>query len=294
MTLNATCVGELVRSLADSGARGRVRRIFRNSAYLESRGGLALLLRGDLRSPMTVNLAPGPEFTNILSIKQAFELGHDTLDLGELEIRLDGAPTFSSSLMDGRPTNPIAEADVVRGATALKLLYSASQPSLELVSGRAFGEFASSVLEPFAHGKMDRVYFFRNYVGLIGNGSGFTPAGDDLVAGFTAAFNHYAKGTDTVPISLPLTELKKRTVNESASLLDYAQRGYVDEGLERLILSGLGNKPVQFRAELSELASRGHTSGLDMSLGVLSLVAVLGDYIRHGTALESSLAAIGD
>jgi hypothetical protein len=89
-----------------------------------------------------------------------------------------------------------------------------------------------------------------------------------------------------------LAELKKRTVPESASLVDYAQRGYVDEGLEKLILAGLRNRPRQFRAELSELASRGHTSGLDMSLGVLLLVACVGDIVRHGAALESSLQAL--
>ena len=294
MMLNATSVGELVRSLADKGAKGKVTRIFRNSAYLESRGNLILLLRGGLRSPMTVNLAASPDFVQRLSTRQAFELRHDSLDLEEMNIRLGDAPTFNSSLMEGQRTDPIAEGDVARAATALKLLYSASQPSLDLVKGKAFGDFVSAVLRPFAHGKLDQVYLLRNYLGLIGNGTGFTPAGDDLVAGFAASFNHYARGTSRAPISLSLAELRKRTVKESASLLDYAQRGFVDEGLERLILSGLGNKPLQFRAQLSELASRGHTSGLDMSLGVLLLVAVLGDCINHGTALESLLRAIGN
>ena len=160
--------------------------------------------------------------------------------------------------------------------------------------GQAFERFVRSVLKPFARGSLDQAYVFRNYIGLIGNGTGFTPAGDDLVAGFTAAFNRFAKVTGRAAISLPITELRRRTVRESASLVDYAQRGYVDETMERLILSGLGNKPAQFRAELSGLASRGHTSGLDMSLGVLLLVAAAGDYISHGTALESSLGAIGD
>ena len=196
--------------------------------------------------------------------------------------------------MDGQPIKPISESELARGATALKLLYSASEPSLDFVRGEAFRGFAETVLRPFAKGIEDQLYPFKSYSGLIGNGTGFTPAGDDVVAGFAAAFNHYAKGKGRKAILLPLALLKKHTVQESAVLLDYAQRGYVDEGLERLILSGLANRPLQFRKQISELASRGHTSGLDMSLGVLLLVAVASDLLRQGTALESSLRAIGN
>lgn len=293
MIQNATSIGELVHALAAKGAKGGVRRIFRNSAYLASKGGLVLLLRGELRSPMTINLGAGPDLMEALSVGLAFCLRPAALRLGEMEIRLDRATVFRSAFVV-RPINPIDEAEIVKGATALKLLYSASESALELVKGEAFGEFVKSVLRPLAHGSLGQVYRFRGYSGLIGNGSGFTPAGDDLVAGFTAAFNHYAKGADAAAISLPLAELRRRTVSESASLVDYAQRGYVDEGLERLILAGLGNKPLQFRAQLTELASRGHTSGLDMSLGVLLLVAGISDYMRQGGALEPSLGELVD
>ena len=292
--LRATSVGELVRSLGESGARGSVGRLFRSSAYLESKEGLVLLLRGELRSPMTVNLPPGPEFTRSLSAQQQFRLGRDRLVIGELEILLGSAKTFTSSLMKGQPAEPISGTELVKGAVALKLLYSASESALGLVRGEGFRTFADSVLRPLARGEENQLYRLDSYAGLIGGGTGFTPAGDDLVGGFTAAFNHYASVTGREPISLPLSELRKRTVRESATLVDYAQRGYVDEGMERLILSGLGGRPAQFRASLAELASRGHTSGLDMSLGVLLLVASVNDLIGREKALESSLRAIGN
>jgi hypothetical protein len=64
--------------------------------------------------------------------------------------------------------------------------------------------------------------------------------------------------------------------------------------MERLILSGLGGGPAEFRSKISELASRGHTSGLDMSLGVLLMLACASDLARHGSALESFLEELRD
>ena len=290
MNLDAKSVGELVQSIAAKGARGRVRRVFRTSAYLETRGGLILILRGTLRSPMTVNVVSGPHFIEELKINDRFELNSKELRLGGNRIRIDGAESFRSSLLKTKKVKPISGVEIVKAASSLKLLYSASEVSLDLVTGQAFNEFCDVVLRPLAAGRPEQAYRLPNYASLLGSGTGFTPAGDDFVAGFTAAFNFSARGIGKNPILLPLAELRRRTVLESAFLLDYAQRGYVDENLQRLILAGFDNEPLQFRAEISELASRGHTSGLDMSLGVLVLLACA----RHGKTLESALEALGN
>ena len=294
MILDAISVGELAHALATGRAKGIVRRVFHSSVYLESSGGLVLLLRGALKSPMTINVVEGPDFIQALKVDEAFQTGDGVLRLGETEVRLDAADVFRSALLNPRRADPISGAEIVRGAASLKLLYSASEAALDFASGRAFRAFADSVLRPLAMGRTEQARSFSNYVGLLGSGTGFTPAGDDFVAGFTAAFNYHARGTGEATILLSLAELRGRTVRESAALVDYAQRGYVDEGLQSLILAGLDGKPLQFRAHLSELASRGHTSGLDMSLGVLMLLASVSDRTREGRALESSLEVLGD
>ena len=201
---------------------------------------------------------------------------------------------FRSGLLGAHRNRPISEAEIVKTANALKLLYSASETSLGLATSRDFEVFADSVLRPLAAGRLAQVYRLPNYLGLLGRGAGFTPAGDDLVAGFSAAFNYYARGEGEAVVVLPLAELKRRTVAESAALVAYAQRGYVDEGMQKLILAGFGDEPLQFRTLVSDLASRGHTSGLDMSLGVLVLLACVSDLAKHGRALESSLEVLID
>jgi hypothetical protein len=289
MIQEATDVGELVQTLAVRGAEGKVKRIFRSSAYLEAEGGLVLLMRGALRSPMTINIDGGEDFAEVLAVGGRFELNPGRLKSGELEVILNRAKIYKSALGGGQPVSPIAEPEMIRAATMLKLLYAVSDASLDLVEGRALEEFAKTVLRPLAGGRVEPAFKMVNYLQLIGSGTGFTPAGDDFIAGFISAFNHAAAGVGERRISLPVSELSNRTVSESATLLDYAQRGYVDEGLELLILAAFGDRPKAFLDELIVLARRGHTSGLDMSLGVLMAAAAMRDRGKRQGALESTL-----
>lgn len=288
MILDANSVGELVDRLAARGEKGRVRRVFRSSAYLESRGGLVLLLRGALKSPMTVNVLDGHSFFDELAVDERFEARDGQLRVGDTRIRLSHAERFRSELRRKQKLKMISGTEITRGATALKLLYSTSDAALTFVGGEVFSSFADRVLRPLAAGEYAQARRLPNYSGLLGSGTGFTPAGDDVVAGFTAAFNFYARGTGKRPILLPAEELRRRTVLESAWLVDYAQRGYVDDGLQGLILAGFRGEQLGFREKLHNLASRGHTSGLDMSLGVLMLLAC----VSEGHALESFLQAL--
>lgn len=290
--MKAEGIGELVRSLAARNAKGRVTRTFRNSAYLEHGNGIILLLRGGLHSPITVNIGSVPDFARAFAPGERFALDAACLRVGKTVVDIRGAHLFKSTLLHQSPIEPIAERAIVKSAAGLKLLYSASRGALELVGGRAFSEFAETVLEPIARGDTEGAYSFDNYLGLLGTGSGFTPSGDDLVVGMTSSFNFFARGSRRRRIELPLAKLLGRTVRESAYILDYAQRGFVDETVERLILSGLGNMPAKFRARISELANRGHTSGLDLSLGVVLMVAAVSDLMKHGAALGSVLMAI--
>jgi hypothetical protein len=78
-------------------------------------------------------------------------------------------------------------------------------------------------------------------------------------------------------ISIPRRQVMARTVPESAGILGYAARGYVDEVFERLLQASLENRPGGFGNELLDMARRGHTSGVDMSLGVLLCEAAVSD-----------------
>ncbi|MGD0397219.1 MAG: DUF2877 domain-containing protein [Nitrososphaerales archaeon] len=293
MILRAAYVGELVTSLLTHTSEGRVSRVFRSSAYIEAEGEMILLLRGALRSPMTVNLPAAEDFGRLLAIDERCDLGLGRLKFGRMTVRTEGANVYHGGLARDSSIAPLAESELVRGVVMLRLLYGASQSKLDFFTDGSFRRFIRTVLLPLAGGKMAEAYLPRNYLPLIGLGGGFTPAGDDFVGGFAAAFNYVARTTGRAEIRLPKPELEKRTVPESAALIDYAQRGYVDEELERLIISAFGGRPGFFD-NLLQVARRGHTSGIDVSSGVLLSAAVCRDSMTREGAVERCLAALAN
>jgi hypothetical protein len=293
MILRATCVGELAASFANTSANGRVTRVFRNSAYLESGSALFLLLRGEIKSPMTINLEGEGEMERMLAVGDTCSAQDSQIVAGRLTVLTSGASTYRSKLTAPSRISPIGSTQLIKGITALRLLYDVSPSSLDLLSSKPFRDFVDSLLSPQGYGASTWLYELGSYLPLVGLGSGFTPAGDDLVGGFAAAYNHFARSKGMKVIDLPLAELAKRTVHESAIILDYAQRGYVDERLERMILSAMNNSPQEFFSELLEVTRRGHTSGIDMSLGVLLCVATIKEQTENGTVKSCLQALMG-
>jgi hypothetical protein len=291
MILRAAGVGELVSSYLTHASEGRVRRVFHSSAYIEAENEVIVLLRGELRSPITVNLSAAEDFGKLFALDERCDLGMGRLEFGGVTVQTEGANVYHGSLGRDLSIAPLAGSELVKGIEMLRLLHGASQSRLDVVTGNSFRQFIYTVLLPLAEGRRGEAYLPRNYFPLIGTGGGFTPGGDDFVGGFTAAFNHVARTTGRVEIRLPKLELKKRTVPESAALIDYAQRGYVDEEVERLIISAFGGRPGFFD-NLLPVARRGHTSGIDLSAGVLLSAAVCRDRMTREGAVERCLGAL--
>ena len=179
---------------------------------------------------------------------------------------------------------------LTRGVVMLRTLYGASPHGPTLPYDPPFRDFARGALASYATERA-AVPGFDAFLPLVGRGGGFTPAGDDFSAGFTAAFNYIALSGGTRPILVPKALVLHRTVPESAAILFYSSQGYVDEGLERLILDSLDGRSGFF-GDLETLAARGHTSGTDTSLGVLLAEACALDRSEGRDALEKCLGAL--
>ncbi len=103
--------------------------------------------------------------------------------------------------------------------------------------------------------------------GLVGLGRGFTPSGDDFVAGVALAFA--ARG---VPLPGTFVEAIRRVLDRTtpggATLLDLALRGShpaYQPAFVRRFVAGIENS--DFRAALAVLDGHGATSGFDMAAG---------------------------
>lgn len=111
--------------------------------------------------------------------------------------------------------------------------------------------------------------------GLLGFGSGLTPLGDDVLAGWLAA------GVATRHPALPVVRsavallARQRTTTLSATLLECAARG---EGVPqfRSLLRGMATgDPARVERAVDELLDIGDTSGSGLVLGALAAVESL-------------------
>ncbi len=107
---------------------------------------------------------------------------------------------------------------------------------------------------------------------LLGRGSGLTPVGDDVLAGWIAAT--VAAGLTASPVAAAVQQQARvATTRLSATLLDCAVRGDVLPQFRRLLLELTRPHPRALASAVDRLARVGHTSGAGLVLGTtLALV----------------------
>ncbi len=292
MSQRADFVGELALRVLSHGGPARVTRVFPSAAYIRTGDDFLLLLWGGLKSPMTINLPSGGRPGWSHAVGETMHLGSGGLGFGEDGVSVRGAQLHRGSLRKRRGYALPSPKELANGLTMLRSLYDVSVSGPRLTADREFREFVEQVLAPYAEGEEVGVHDFKSYRGLIGRGGGFTPAGDDFVAGFAATFNFVARNRGTRPLTLPRRLILANTVPESGAMVVYASRGYVDERMERIVLSSLARTQAGFHSELLSVASRGHTSGVDMALGVLLCEAAIAERERNDGTFEKCVGAL--
>jgi hypothetical protein len=289
MSQQATHIGELAFQMLARGGQGEVSRVFERSAYLKKRSDFLLVLWSGLKSPMTVNVKQTKNGAGYLRVGEHCNLSRAGIRFTDSSIEVGEAEVYRSSLLRRRALKYPSAEELVRGIAMLRPLYDVSKGGTLLYSDSSLVAFARRTLAPLAAGDFEAAYDANSYLPLIGRGGGFTPAGDDFVGGFLAAFNYAARCRGSRQISIPPSLVRARTIPESAAILGNAAKGYVDEALERLVLEVLGGSNAGFANPLLEVARRGHTSGIDMSLGVLLCDAALLDNEIGQGALQECL-----
>lgn len=111
------------------------------------------------------------------------------------------------------------------------------------------------------------VRFCSALLGLCGRGPGFTPAGDDFIAGFVTMFNFIRSGLNLGPAIIPGPEFARLTTWTSFKLIEYNAMGLVDIEIQELINSAAQGDVLSYVNKVRSLSKRGHTSGLDFSTG---------------------------
>ena len=126
------------------------------------------------------------------------------------------------------------------------------------------GELPATALDGLATGAADAA------TELLGRGSGLTPVGDDVLAGWLATAAAYGHPADTAPVADAVAhDAHAATTLLSATLLDCARRGDVIPQFRTLLLDLADPRGTRVDDSVAALLRVGHTSGAGMALGTL-------------------------
>ena len=119
--------------------------------------------------------------------------------------------------------------------------------------------------------------------GLLGNGPGLTPSGDDLLAGFVLAARAFGLAIRAVRTAIA-ESAGPRTTALSAQLLHHALRGECIPELAEVIRAMGGPQPLE--PVLERLLRVGHTSGAALAGGVAIAATAISGRAISGRAIR--------
>jgi hypothetical protein len=273
-----------------------VANVFQNSVYLRtSSADLVNLTRKAVRGPVNVNLESSePSFQELLRVGDGASVALGFLQVGPLAVDLDGE-TFSNSFRRENVKGDLAKLVGVKLPAACSLLRALDlKESILDDEGKAYQRYRAFFRQAFvAQEGFDGAEFVARAKGLLGLGSGFTPSFDDFLAGFLCTFNSGAALSGQRELLVDVGEAESRSGWASARLLDYMQRGLMDEDIESVVSTFYSGRGDPFLLSLEDVVSRGHSSGLDMAVGVLMACSTILDLSEHGSLAAKTALSLG-
>jgi len=122
---------------------------------------------------------------------------------------------------------------------------------------------------------------------LCGIGPGFTPAGDDFIAGYLAMRNWLGDAMKFGDIFIPGNDFSVLTTWTSFKLIEYGARNLLDEQAEHMINCVAHNNIEAYIQSVGLISKRGHTSGLDFATGMTVALFAVADRVFKTSVLKS-------
>lgn len=277
----AASVGPFARRFLDRHRAARVSAVFARSFHLEADDGALC----------AVSHALGD---GALNVRLSQELrGNGAIVAGAEALIDDDRITVGAAVVDARsatPWRPSPHAWSTRSPVACDALFAKALQRAPrdgafraaLDSGFAAGGMMQRALQAKARGFLEWLHLAivmdehaetpdAPIAGLIGLGSGLTPAGDDFVGGAMIALRWRDRGViaDRLAHSVQLAASGSTTIL-SAAMLRAASEGYGGATLHE-ILDAIGEGDSRRAIDLLDAVDRiGHTSGWDALAGALA------------------------
>ncbi|MEN2974439.1 MAG: DUF2877 domain-containing protein [Candidatus Caldarchaeales archaeon] len=299
--LYASSIGEKAIEILDNYyGEFSIHHIFANTIYVKVCRDMIIITQKNVRSPYTINISQKTLETPFylqIELRDRIDIEESKIRIGRIEIDLRNAQRYSSlpigninHLDDLR--EKIYEKMFIKGLNTIIILYSIPSSIIPILEIEQLRRFLIEVVYPFSRGDLEPLRKVENYRDLIGVGGGFTPSGDDFLIGFISFLNIIGEEFQIPKIMLDDEFLFSHTSWESAMFLKYAEDGFYDEHLHQLLYSIASRDEGVFIDSILNLARRGHTSGLDITLGVLTGLSSFLDYVKNTCLTEKLINLI--
>lgn len=237
-------------------ARGTVHSVFEHVVNLRVPGGLLSLAARDMGGSSRFLAADTRNFARFrLEQGQPCMFSPDRVEAGPLSVIIGGAPLWRGPL-DKKARGSASPQTEAR--------FKAILDRLRPAAGRHVGH-EPALLEALG----DESTVAEAVRGLIGLGPGLTPAGDDMLLGYLAVYNHLGRNRELldalraeVLLNLP------RTTELSTQILCAAVRRDYHEYVQAVVEALRSDAAVSLDILLPRLLSVGASSGADMACGM--------------------------
>jgi hypothetical protein len=276
------CIGNIHRALPQSrGKIGRTISVFEKTINIRTAQDELLVVTLDgTRSPVNLNVgadpAQQPGFSGLVRAGQDVFVKagckgtepRAVLHAGDVVVYIGEPDVFQNSLEE--PTAEslcsfAAEIDRVLG----KLVAGAEKKAGCLLNPdmTTEGLFAAFVDRLRTGSHYDNGGTMEALLGLCGRGPGFTPAGDDFIAGYLAVSNWLNRVLELAPPLIPGEKFARLTTWISFKLMEYSAKGLLDRQVQRAVNSVAGGDIAGYISCIELVGKRGHTSGIDFATG---------------------------
>ena len=265
------CVGSLALKILDKlddGQIGTIIQTFRNTVYVRSIDDhLICITSRDVKGPVNMNVDSNVEFGTV-SMHQLVYKSNNTLRIGDLILPFRNISNYErerqSNISEGVEKRVFEAANLLRILVVEGSLLDSNSPFFQASAGRI-----KKIL--WMAKKGDFIGLQNSIVGLVGLGAGFTPSGDDFVAGFLYSLSRMGMMQSISGIT---NLISHRTSWHSRKFIEYAQEGFVIQQLEDFVDTLLYGTGEMITDSFLELIRIGHSSGIDSALGALIATSI--------------------
>jgi len=299
--LQANCIGALAaRSLSVGGSDviGSVVSAFPNSFYVKTiKNDLIFITNRQLKSPITINLDSAAVIERIVIPLEPVSVDEGNIHVGDTAtIQLSATIPYGNAY---NLENPPAQQfrltkEALNLSSTILTIIDTNHSVLDskgLAHEGARNFVRTGIITLRDSGKAGQ--FSEQAMKIVGLGSGFTPSGDDVLGGFLSTYNSLAHSINRSKVLLDLDLVQKNTNWISAKLMDYMQRQVLDDQVQRLIRSAALGNTDEFILAMETLLPRGHTSGIDISVGAILALCLISDIKGNERNTESIAQSMG-